>query len=397
MEQRTAKVCIIGSGPGGLSTSMFLSKLKIPHLLIDKSVFPRDKVCGENMDGRVFHVLKRYDPQLIDELKSKNLIEETRNFSINLPKGKVPIAFDPKGTARLLAKRIDFDYYLFEKVTSSPYCEVLQGHVISDYRYDGEQIVFEGRDIEITADIGVVAVGFQSSLLKNRKDEKDLYFFNRMYFKNTQKFELNTVQTYYFESPVKCCLLIVPLPNNEFNVDIGISKSDYKRLKIRLEDLFSLLVNQVEELKAWFERAELVDKNRGVHLPITSTYKYFSDRNLLYVGASSFCVNPITGMGIGNAMIMGEMAAYEIEKYIQADSFKALDTMSYEKLAKKKLKNVFLLNGIINFFFRNLNITTPILLFIIRSRFVGRLLSQTTLLRNLRNPSFYFKRLFSKA
>ena len=64
---------------------------------------------------------------------------------------------------------------------TSDYCEVLDGQLINDYRYDGDKIVFEGRGVEITSDIGVVACGYQSGLLKNRMKEAQMVFFNRLY------------------------------------------------------------------------------------------------------------------------------------------------------------------------------------------------------------------------
>ncbi|RLD16951.1 geranylgeranyl reductase, partial [candidate division KSB1 bacterium] len=42
-------VVIIGAGPGGTTTSHFLSKYKIPHIILDKAEFPRDKICGDGL------------------------------------------------------------------------------------------------------------------------------------------------------------------------------------------------------------------------------------------------------------------------------------------------------------------------------------------------------------
>jgi len=397
MKKIDSKVCIIGSGPGGLVTSLFLSKYKIPHLLVDKSVFPRDKVCGENMDGRVASIIERIDPNIISELKSRGLVNETWDFHISLPKGKIPISFDRSNAPRWLSKRIDFDYFLYQKAIKSKYCEVFNGHLLVDYRYDGDKIVFEGKDIEITSDVGVVACGYQSSLLKNRQKENQLFFFNRVYCRNDVGFKDNQIQTYYFDDPAKCCVLIVPLPNNEFNVDVGISKFEYKNLKVKLEDLLNLLIASDTSLSKWFQTASVVGKPRGIHTPIASAHKHFSDRNLVYVGGTAFCVNPITGLGIGNAMAMAEIAAGEIKDWIAKDSFTANDTYSYELKTRKRLRNIFVLNGAINFFFRNLNYTTPILLFIVKSKYIIRLLSTSALVNNIRKPSFFFKKLFSKA
>jgi len=396
MKSIVSKICIIGSGPGGLVTSMFLSKYEIPHLLVDKSTFPRDKVCGENMDGRVAAILNRVAPNFVNELKEKALVRESWDFHITLPKGNVPISFTKNSAPRLLSKRIDFDNFLYQKATSSDYCEIIQGQAINDYRYDGDQIVFQGKEIEITSDIGVVACGYQSSLLKNRRKEEQMFFFNRLYYKNTIGFSNDQIQTYYFDAPAKCCLLIVPLPNNQFNVDIGISKEEYKKLKIRLEDLLKILVESNSGLEKWFSTGEVIDKARGTHTPITSKYKHFSDRNLVYVGATAFCVNPITGMGIGNAMTMAETAAGEIRNWIKKDSFRAKDTYSYEVKARKRLKNVFLLNRVINLFFRNLDVTTPLLLVVVKSKYIIKLLSSAGLLKNITKPGFYLKKLFSQ-
>ena len=76
----------------------------------------------------------------------------------------------------------------------------MDGQLISDYRYDEDKIVFEGKDIEITSNIGVVACGYQSSLLKNRQKESQLFFFNRLYYKNKAAFKDNQIQTYYFDN-----------------------------------------------------------------------------------------------------------------------------------------------------------------------------------------------------
>ena len=59
MQKIITPICIVGGGPAGLVASLNLSKNKIHHVLIDKFTFPRDKVCGENFDGRVKHVLNR--------------------------------------------------------------------------------------------------------------------------------------------------------------------------------------------------------------------------------------------------------------------------------------------------------------------------------------------------
>src|SRR5687767_14783760 len=62
-------ICIIGAGPSGATTSLFLSKLGIPHTIIDAGTFPRDKVCGDGLDLKVMRVLNNLDPAIVrDEI-----------------------------------------------------------------------------------------------------------------------------------------------------------------------------------------------------------------------------------------------------------------------------------------------------------------------------------------
>ncbi|MEJ6661092.1 MAG: FAD-dependent monooxygenase, partial [Bacteroidia bacterium] len=63
------KVVIIGAGPAGCSASLYLSQFDIPHVVIEKETYPRDKVCGDALSGKVVNQLKKLNPNWIEELK----------------------------------------------------------------------------------------------------------------------------------------------------------------------------------------------------------------------------------------------------------------------------------------------------------------------------------------
>jgi menaquinone-9 beta-reductase len=82
------KVIIIGAGPAGSTLALFLAKNKIPHLLIDKTEFPRDKVCGDACTPEVAKVLRLLDEKLYQEFitaewvtPSNGIYLETHNGS----------------------------------------------------------------------------------------------------------------------------------------------------------------------------------------------------------------------------------------------------------------------------------------------------------------------------
>jgi len=47
-----ADVIVIGAGPAGGATAWHLARAGISTLLLDKSDFPRDKVCGDGLSPR---------------------------------------------------------------------------------------------------------------------------------------------------------------------------------------------------------------------------------------------------------------------------------------------------------------------------------------------------------
>ena len=123
---------IIGAGPAGASTSIFLSQAGIPHVIIDKETFPRDKVCGDACSGKTAFVLRKANPawlaEILDEPQSY-----TPSFGITFvaPNGKpldIPFTKDRKPETKapgFTVPRLVFDNYLFQKIPS-PHVTIFQ-------------------------------------------------------------------------------------------------------------------------------------------------------------------------------------------------------------------------------------------------------------------------------
>jgi 2-polyprenyl-6-methoxyphenol hydroxylase-like FAD-dependent oxidoreductase len=61
------KICIVGAGPAGATTSIFLGKENIPHIIIDAASFPRDKICGDGLDMKAITVLNHIDKSILEQ------------------------------------------------------------------------------------------------------------------------------------------------------------------------------------------------------------------------------------------------------------------------------------------------------------------------------------------
>ena len=54
-----ADVIVVGAGPGGSAAATFLSRQGLDVLLLEKSQFPREKVCGDGLTPRAVRMLVR--------------------------------------------------------------------------------------------------------------------------------------------------------------------------------------------------------------------------------------------------------------------------------------------------------------------------------------------------
>ena len=52
-----ADVIVVGAGPGGSAAATFLSRQGLDVLLLEKSQFPREKVCGDGLTPRAVRML----------------------------------------------------------------------------------------------------------------------------------------------------------------------------------------------------------------------------------------------------------------------------------------------------------------------------------------------------
>src|SRR4051812_189572 len=58
-DERQADVIVVGAGPAGSSVATFLAQAGVDVLLLEKSAFPREKVCGDGLTPRAVRQLLR--------------------------------------------------------------------------------------------------------------------------------------------------------------------------------------------------------------------------------------------------------------------------------------------------------------------------------------------------
>ncbi|MBP9187238.1 MAG: NAD(P)/FAD-dependent oxidoreductase [Bacteroidia bacterium] len=411
MELNSSSIVIIGAGPAGCSTSLFLAKHKIAHTIIDKAVFPRDKVCGDALSGKTVYVLNQLDPTIIPAFdKQKNEFIESWGVKFVAPNGKaidIPFKQDmskeqyPPG---FISKRIDFDNELFNRLDKN-YATVIDDAEVTDIlktnagttiKYKKNNSEFEINDIKIL----VGAEGDRSIVAKklspNKKENEHYCAGIRAYYQGvTGMHNQNFIELHFLPEMLPGYFWIFPLPNGMANVGAGMLSSEVSKRKVNLKaDMLKAIENN-PAISARFKNAKIEGKIQGWGLPLGSKKRPVSGEGFLLVGDAGSLIDPFTGEGIGNALYSGMMAANHITEAIKQNRFDAVFLKQYDdafynrqwdelKLShtmQKLVKFPWLFNFVVNKAHKNKALRETI----------SCMFEDLDLRAKLRNPLFYIK------
>ena len=346
------RIIIAGAGPAGTSASLFLAKAGIPHLIFDKATFPRDKVCGDALSGKVVEVLKKLDPRLIAEMDvQKKLFTGSWGVVFGAPNGKeLPIPFrSTKNTDTsapgFISKRFDFDHFLFSKLNRN-YAEVWENTSLKKAVQldNGLNLLVEknGKEETLLCDLVIDATGDRSVLnreLAGYIKEEDHYCAGiRAYYKNVTGFhEGNFIELHFLEELLPGYFWIFPLPNGMANVGAGMLSKSVSAKKINLREAMLKAIKENPRINHRFKNAELQGKIEGWGLPLGSKKRAISGNHFLLAGDAASLIDPFTGEGIGNALYSGMLAAETAANAIRKNCFDASSLHQYDEQIYKRL------------------------------------------------------------
>lgn len=119
---RRVDVAIVGAGPAGAATALFLSGRGLQVLLLDRAVFPRDKVCGEALSPGALPFLETFG--LMAQVRNEGAFPY-RGALLSTPDGLCAEATYPEDRFGLALPRERLDWLLVKHASSR--VEVRQG------------------------------------------------------------------------------------------------------------------------------------------------------------------------------------------------------------------------------------------------------------------------------
>ncbi len=410
------KVIIVGAGPAGAATSFFLTKYSIPHIVLEKAVFPRDKVCGDACSGKTALVINRANPDWMDEIYQRSA-DFTPSWGIIFaaPNGKsIEIPFTQRSAPAAKApgftvSRLFFDNFLFEKM-ASPFCTIFQNASVKTIaRHEGRvSVEFEvGSDaFSVTAPLLIGADGDKSItrrlLLPELAEPRTSAVGLRAYYKGVTGFHSeNFIELHFLRELLPGYFWIFKLPGGMANVGVGILSADVRKKKINLRARMQEAIENNPAIRQRFADAEMVGKVQGWGLPFADARQPISGDRFLLTGDAACLVDPFSGEGIGNAMYSGMLAAEAIKKSLDAaDTSAPFLRIAYDDVFFKRMGQELNISTRLQQLCRydwlfNLVVNKAHKSEALRNTISG-MFCDMDLREQLKKPSFYFRILFNR-
>jgi len=343
LSEKFHEVIVLGAGPAGCTCALHLANRDVDVCLIDRAVFPRDKICGDALSGSVKFELRKLD--LLDEFLRFNLKLDAWGIRFFAPDHQsldvaFPLRYD-QAAPGWICRRTDFDNFLVDRIREHPRIHLVEGMACREIASPNGSIevrgskTFRGRVI-VGADGAQSVVGRQLAGMA-----VDLVHHSaglRQYYKNVSGLsESNLIELHFYREVLPGYFWIFPLPDNYANVGIGMLSSAVSKKKVNLRARMSEIIQTHPNVAHRFADAKPVDGVHGFGLPMGSVKRKISGERFLLVGDAASLIDPFSGEGIGNAMTSGRLAALHLLECIEKDDFSKRQMAHYDKIIYEKL------------------------------------------------------------
>ena len=331
----TADVIVVGAGPGGSATAAYLAMAGLDVLLLEKTQFPREKVCGDGLTPRAVRELITLGiPTPADEGWIKNHGLRILGAGMRLQLDWPDLAsFPPYGLVRT---RQDFDDILAKHAVKhgarlhertnviGPVLDDRTGHIVGvRAKPVDEQGRGSGGELVYTAPLVIAADGNSSRLSlamdRPKRDDRPMGVAVRTYFTSPRHDDdyLESWLELWADDPKATGTGRVLLPgygwifgvgDGTSNVGLGILNTSTAFGKVDYKDVLRRWVATMPA--EWtYDESTMVGPIRGAALPMGFNRQPHYARGLLLVGDAGGMVNPFNGEGIAYAMESGRLAA----------------------------------------------------------------------------------------
>ncbi|HYT37982.1 MAG TPA: geranylgeranyl reductase family protein, partial [Acidimicrobiia bacterium] len=303
-------VLIVGGGPAGAAAAIRGAAAGLSVVLCDKASFPRDKTCGDGLTASALRLLERLglDPAAVAGWES------VAGVALRSPSGRVvdlPLPAD--GLFAAVAPRAALDQALLD-VAARRGVEIRQQAALETFRvFDGVDGAVEGAfsDGGVVRARHVVAADGMYSTARRLSGVAAVHLGEwhafRQYFTGVADrrlwviFEADLLPGYAW---------VFPVAGGRANVGFGLPRRPGVSVRPMAAQWRDLLERPA--LRALLDGAEPEGHHRAWPIPADLGRAPLSCGRILFAGDAAGATDPMTGEGIGQALLTGVLAAEAI-------------------------------------------------------------------------------------
>ncbi len=305
-------VVIVGAGPSGSAAATTLARAGRNVLVVDRATFPRDKCCGDGLTTGALRELESlgFSPQglttwqPVDDVVVRS--PSGREVVFPLPRGR--------GTYAAVVQREELDAALVD-VARRAGATVADGHAFTTVDVEAERVVIDVDGIgAVQARYAIAADGMWSPLRKAVGAIEPGYLGEwhafRQYFTGVTGRGGRELAVWFEADLLPGYAWSFPLPGGRANVGFGIQRGG-KVATQEMKELWPDLLKRefVREFLGPDAEPEQSHKAWPIPARIESAQLVAGGGRILLVGDAAAATDPMTGEGIGQALLTGRLAA----------------------------------------------------------------------------------------
>ncbi len=301
-------VLVVGAGPAGCMAAVDLADRGVNVLVVDRFLFPREKICG---DGLLEESIKILSGVGLDAAVRENA-HPVDFIRFVAPNG---CECDLKGKLYTL-RRQELDALLLQAACDRG-ADFLGGVQVTEPLMDGHRfggalgVDTQGTKVKILARLVLLATGANSKILSAfgvLENKKHNAIGVRGYFRITDTIDERVMIVSYDRRLLPGYCWLFPLGGGVFNVGCGIHLNGRKKMPTFGQNLTSFY-KYVEPLSKLLRRAEHIAPIRAASMRTGFRGARACAPGLLVLGEALGLTFPFIGEGISNALESGRIAS----------------------------------------------------------------------------------------